>query len=61
MKVKVATFKMNKNYEYCQKLSLWYPYIFGHKMRTIYYWKAVEPILKLRKIDKSYHKVGVAE
>ena len=29
-------------------------------MRTNYSWKAVEPILEMRKIGESYHRVGVA-
>ena len=29
------------------------------KMRTNYSWKAVEPILEMRKIGESYHMVGV--
>ena len=50
VKVKVAVFKMNKNHEYCQKQTLWYSYVFDHKVRTIYYLKTVDPILELRKI-----------
>ena len=55
VKVKLAIFKTNKNDEYCQKQTLWYSYVFDHKMRSSYYWKAIEPILELRKIEKSYY------
>ena len=51
---------MNKNDEYLQKRTLWYSYILNDKMRTNYFWKAVEPILEMRKIGESYHRVGVA-
>ena len=30
-------------------------------MRTNYSWKAVEPILEMRMIGKSYHMVGVTD
>ena len=59
-KVKVAVFKTDKNDEYYQKRTLWYSYVFDHKVRTNYYWKAVEPILELKKIGESYQRVGVA-
>ena len=29
-------------------------------MRTTYSWKTVEPILEMRKIGESYHRVGIA-
>ena len=51
---------MNKNDEYTQKRTLWYSYVLDDKMRTNYSWKAVEPILEMRKIGESYHMVGVA-
>ena len=51
---------MNKNDEHWQKRTLWYSYVLDDKMRTNYSWKAVEPILEMRKIGKSYHMVGVA-
>ena len=35
-------------------------YVLDDKMRTNYSWKAVEPILEMRKIGESYHRVGVA-
>ena len=35
-------------------------YVLDDKMRTNYSWKAVEPILQMRKIEESHHRVGVA-
>ena len=35
-------------------------YVLDDQMRTNYSWKAVEPILEMRKIAESYHRVGVA-
>ena len=29
--------------------------VLDDKMRTIYFWKAVEHILEMRKIEESYH------
>ena len=59
-KVKVAIFKVNRNDEYCQKLTSWLPYVFDHKMRTKNDWDAVKPILELRKVGESYQKVDIA-
>jgi len=51
--------KWAKNEDYWQKRTLWYTNVLDHKMRTIYSWKAVEHILEMRKIEGSYHRVGV--
>ena len=53
-------FKQNQHNEYGQKRALWYSYILVEKMRTTYFWKPIEPILEMRKIGDSYHRVGVA-
>ena len=37
-----------------------YFYVLNDKMRTNYFWKAVEPILEMRKIGESYHRIDVA-
>ena len=50
-------FKHNKRNEYGQKQTLWYSYVLDDKMRTTYSWKPVEPILEMRKIGESYHRV----
>ena len=60
VKVNDAILVMNNDDEYWQKLTSWYSYVFDHKMRTIYNWKAVEPILKLRKMGDPHHGIGVA-
>ena len=51
-------FKHNKRNEYGQKQTLWSSSVLGDKMRTTYSWKSVEPILEMRKIGESYHRVG---
>ena len=43
-----------------KKRTLRYSYVFDDKMRTNYSWKGVEPILVIRKIGESYHRVVVA-
>ena len=48
-KVKVVVFMTDKNDEYYQKWTLWYSYVFDHKVRR----KAIEPILELKKIGES--------
>ena len=40
---------------------MWYSYVLCVEMRTTYSSKPVEPILEMRKIGESYHRVGVAD
>ena len=53
----VLKMEVNKKYGYCQKRTLWYSYVLHDKMRTNYSWKAVEPILEMRKIGETYQRV----
>ena len=60
-KVRVVTLKVNKKEEHWQKLTLWYSYVFDHKMKTNCHWKMVEPIMELRKIGESARIADVAD
>ena len=59
-KVKVAIFKVNTNYKYCQKQTSWWFYVFGSKMRTKNDWDAVEPILELLMFGELEQRVEVS-
>ena len=59
-KVKVAISKVNTNYEYCQKQTSWWFYVFESKMRTKNDWDAVEPILELLMFGELEQKVEVS-
>ena len=52
---------MNKNNEYWQKRTLWYSYVFDHKMRTRNNWSAVEPIWETRMVGKLHEKAWTLE
>ena len=52
--------KVNTNYEYCQKQTPWWSYVFGSKMRTKNDWDAVEPILELLMFGELEQKVEVS-
>ena len=60
-KVKVAISKVNISYEYCQKQTSWWFYVFGSNMRTKHDWDAVEPILELLMLGELEQKVEVSK
>ena len=60
-KVTVVILKVNEKEEHWQKMTLWYSYVFDHKMQTNCHWKTVEPIMELRKIGELARIVDVVD